>query len=587
MDIEVLKSYLVSLGFDINQKQLGGFENALKQASGMVETNVGGMLKSLFKVQAGISGSFTALSSGVVAMADHVAMADQKYRLLGMRMFLTKDAARTLDKSLEALGATLEDVAWDPELRSHFLQLKEDQERWSESLGVNYDANMRGIRDLRFEFSRLKLLIEFVSMRFINSIFKAFGTDVAGAQEKLRHFTEWLTERLPAAGDELAKNFVPILKTTWTVISEIGEALGETAVMFTNFIGLLTGDDSIKGTTLDFQKMAGAIQHVVGWLGTVMHWLVSAEKMLVHFADAAILAFGGKFKEAKAELAAGFKELGPSSGAIAGAVVGGVVGSIVPGAGTAAGAAWGMGIGATLGGLNNEVQGRKPSADDHVGLQIAAPDLPQQQSLFPASTPSPSFETAPAATEQRPVKIDPGPIAELVRKTAEAKGVDPRLAQAVAHQESGTREYDKHGNVITSGAGAMGVMQLMPKTAAGLGVDPRDTAQNVSGGVTLLAGLLQRYHQDVPKALAAYNWGQGNLDKAIARHTAIPQETLNYVRNIMSNATGQQVSIGDVQISIMQPNASAQEIAHATKKGISEAMAKQRQRTMAQLAFVG
>jgi soluble lytic murein transglycosylase-like protein len=110
-------------------------------------------------------------------------------------------------------------------------------------------------------------------------------------------------------------------------------------------------------------------------------------------------------------------------------------------------------------------------------------------------------------------------------------GVDPALALAVANQESGQQQYTAAGSVLKSGAGALGIMQLMPSTAAGLGVDPTDPLQNIQGGVKLLAQLLNQFNGDTALALAAYNAGPGNVQK----YGGIPPfaETQNYVASIM------------------------------------------------------
>lgn len=112
-------------------------------------------------------------------------------------------------------------------------------------------------------------------------------------------------------------------------------------------------------------------------------------------------------------------------------------------------------------------------------------------------------------------------------------GVDPNLALAVAKQESGYQQYGASGGTLTSRAGALGVMQLMPATAAGLGVDPNDQTGNITGGVKLLSQLLSQFNGNVPNALAAYNAGPD----AVQKYGGVPPyaETQNYVTSIMAN----------------------------------------------------
>jgi soluble lytic murein transglycosylase-like protein len=127
-----------------------------------------------------------------------------------------------------------------------------------------------------------------------------------------------------------------------------------------------------------------------------------------------------------------------------------------------------------------------------------------------------------------------GTIADLIRRYSAANGVDYSLANAVAKRESGFNP------TAVSKAGAMGIFQLMPGTARDLGVDdPFDAEQNIDGGTRYLSQLLSRYDGDYSKALAAYNWGMGHVDKSVTRYgdswfQHLPGETSAYLDSILS-----------------------------------------------------
>lgn len=112
---------------------------------------------------------------------------------------------------------------------------------------------------------------------------------------------------------------------------------------------------------------------------------------------------------------------------------------------------------------------------------------------------------------------------------ARAYGVDVGLLRAVAWTESRGR------NDAVSPKGAMGIMQLMPGTAAELGVDPRDPRSNIAGGAAYLAQQIQRFGS-VPLGLAAYNAGPG----AVLRWRGIPpySETKGYVASVLQRWRG-------------------------------------------------
>lgn len=118
-------------------------------------------------------------------------------------------------------------------------------------------------------------------------------------------------------------------------------------------------------------------------------------------------------------------------------------------------------------------------------------------------------------------------INNLISKYSNKTGLDEDFVKAVVNQESGFNPN------ATSKCGAMGLMQLMPSTAQGLGVtNAYDAEQNIEGGTKYLKGLMDRFNNDKSLALAAYNAGPN----AVKKYGGIPPyaETQNYVKNILS-----------------------------------------------------
>ena len=112
-------------------------------------------------------------------------------------------------------------------------------------------------------------------------------------------------------------------------------------------------------------------------------------------------------------------------------------------------------------------------------------------------------------------------------------GFPSGLPDAVAQVESGGRQYDANGNVIVSSAGAIGEMQLEPGTAADLGVNPYDPAQNRTGGTEYLQQLYSQFNGDLNSTLAAYNWGPGNVTRALQNNRPFPQSVQDYIAKVL------------------------------------------------------
>lgn len=140
-----------------------------------------------------------------------------------------------------------------------------------------------------------------------------------------------------------------------------------------------------------------------------------------------------------------------------------------------------------------------------------------------------SFTDTPTAPEYSVVIRDTPPVLpwrDVAEREARRHGLDPRLVRAVIYVESGENPR------AVSPKGAQGLMQLMPGTAEELGVgNPFRARENIQGGVSYLASMLQRFGGDIELALAAYNAGPG----AVQRHGGVPpyRETQAYVKKVL------------------------------------------------------
>ena len=157
------------------------------------------------------------------------------------------------------------------------------------------------------------------------------------------------------------------------------------------------------------------------------------------------------------------------------------------------------------------------------GAPAAQPSTPSFASAL-ASAQTPATQTSPSATG-----TDGSAFGAEIDAAAASNGIDPALLKGLVSQESG---FDPSAR---SGAGALGLTQLMPGTAASLGVtNPLDPVQSLQGGARYLRQQLDRFGGDERLALAAYNAGPG----AVARYGGVPpySETQNYVNSVMAKA---------------------------------------------------
>lgn len=123
-------------------------------------------------------------------------------------------------------------------------------------------------------------------------------------------------------------------------------------------------------------------------------------------------------------------------------------------------------------------------------------------------------------------------IEQHIRTVAAISKLDPDLAVRQCAAESSFNPS------AVSHCGAIGLFQLMPTTAQSLGVDPHDWKQNVAGWSDYMCQLRRQFGGDYSQMLASYNWGAGNVRRALIEHgndwkQHLPAETRGYLKKIL------------------------------------------------------
>jgi hypothetical protein len=596
-EANVIEEYLVKLRFSADADGFAQFKGVLGDAAEIAASRTEAIVKSLGKWQGTIVGGFAAIGVAAIGIADKIADADLQYQLLATRMYMSTDAAKGLSIATDVLGHSLDEIAWNPELLARFHVLMGDQARMAAIMGPGYEPGLRNIREIRFQFSRFQDELTYgVLPDLISKVFAGLGG--GNVLDRLQRINDWIITNLPKITSALASGLVPILKDGKQVLGDFAGMLEDVGVAFTNVVGAFSRDKSIEGTTFNFHNLVVAVDHVSHGLATFVGWITQAERLLAHLASSAALFASGHYKDAAAELSKAYGDfnggsgailggvagtgIGAGGGALAGGIIGGTLGSVIPVFGTAAGATAGTAIGGAVGAVGGGIFGATEGALSGWWKQKVDPSTAEHGFYTP--------QTGLSSGNQNPANIH-----ALIDQIANSLGFSPAVAHAVAMIESQEMQF-KDGHLQMSGkgpnGGAKGIFQLEDATAAQYGVNSADVTGNIKGGISYLADLSRKYNGNLEEVLAAYNWGEGRLDRAMKRYgyfdtSYLPPETRDYVRR----GEAQLSHNGDLNVAIhvhvAKTNASADEIAQATKGAIPDIHSALRPQTRANIAMLG
>ena len=551
------ESYFVQVAAIPDAQSFLKLSRVLKLADREITGLAGTGLSTFIKFESASLAVFGSIGLGLVSLADKVAMTDQSYRLLGLRMLMTKESARAFQQALDEVGVTADEAAYDPESNKRVEELYNKNMELGRKLGDGFDKSAKSIRDIRQEYKMFGNEVEYLVAGVVTKLFTKLGFGSDQMMKKLEDLNQWFTDKIPEFSDAVSNGLIPVWNDAVLVFKDFGDILKDLGGDFSYFVGLLTGDSSIKDTEFSVRNLGKAFEDMMDLLAKSTLGAGVLFRTLLHFAvgvgeaaNSGLHVLRGDVKGANVLSDQAYKEmlLGDSD-----------VRAMYDPKLRSANPDWSN---------FQEFNERKSIRDNYDKIHDG--DNSQH------------FDQA----ELKQYKI-------YIDQASKETGVDSELLAAQMWQESKNNAQAMSSFTRKDGTigHAYGLMQLLPETAKEEGVrDVYDPKENIEGGAKYMAELFKRYKGDETKALAAYNAGSANVDK----YGGVPpfKETQDYVERIQHEqhylSQQSETNHGDTVIhgmTIVVPSGTPQQdIQQIIIESFAQQTAKATKNTMAQTA---
>jgi len=225
---ETIRSYLVELGYKIDDLSSRKFEDALKRSAVMTERFAKGAVKDFAIVGGTFATVAAAVVAGTVAMGTTVANRDLQFQMFARRMFMGLDAAKKMKIATDALGVSLEEIIWGPpELAERYHQLIKDETKMLEMLGGDRgEGAFRRIRDIEFQFTRVGVGLQFFAMRLTEDVMNKLFGGTESLEKRMENFVTWFERSIPTISGQLTNILGPALKRVGAIAEWALEKLG-------------------------------------------------------------------------------------------------------------------------------------------------------------------------------------------------------------------------------------------------------------------------------------------------------------------------------------------------------------------------
>ena len=316
---DTIKSYLVSLSANVDKASFDKFASALAGAEKAVASSVGAMAGKMLAFQVAGTTAFASVGFGVVSYIDKLGRADLMMKQHALQNMMSVQQYRAMTMALDTMGVSLEDVFnGTTQMKSYFTELINDETKMNALLGKDFEQKMTDIQDVQHQLDRLELKAKWFGMEAASDLLEKLGFGQGGILLQLERLNDFVLANMPRWSEEIVDNLVPALEQTYDILKKTGGMFLDLSVDFDNFIGTISGDDSINKKSADFESFARAVSHVVFWAGEGIKATIGLEKAatggagtVLNLAKAGgeLLAWNPLNKDSHDRLSAAWKDL--------------------------------------------------------------------------------------------------------------------------------------------------------------------------------------------------------------------------------------------------------------------------------------
>lgn len=259
---DVMKKYLISLGFEVEDEGYRRFNNMISKASSEVSKHTSIMSSSWVKEGGVIVGTMGVIVSSTAIMLDSLAKADLGYKTYAMNMYMAVDAAKEFKIVTEAMGKSQAEISWMKELNVQYKELM--RQASSMALPNEYREQMEFIRGIGFEFTRMKVesvyALEWIGYHLVKNLIDPLNKSKFG----LKEFNDYIQKNIGTITKEIADILTFVLEP----IMSLGIAIKDIGGLFVDLWNSL-------GTPEKWALIAAAMGGIAYALGPLYTMLVA------------------------------------------------------------------------------------------------------------------------------------------------------------------------------------------------------------------------------------------------------------------------------------------------------------------------